>query len=206
MSAWLTAALETALNRYLALDPQSQSRLAAVEGTVIALDLRGLDLALFFLPGLSEIQVLEHYEGEPDTVIAGTPLALARLSMARRPGEGLFSDAIELRGDTDLARRFQDLLQQVEFDWEEALSRLVGDRLAHQSGRLAREGREYATRAGRTLREDVSEYLTEEARLLPTAAELDLFHADVDILRDDAERLEARLQRLEHRFREEKGD
>lgn len=198
----LSAALEASLNRYLALDPESRQRLAALDGRVIAVELRGLDLRLYFLPGDRDIQVLQHYEGEPDATIAGTPLALARLSVASRPGEGLFSEAIELRGDTDLSRKFQALLQSVEIDWEEHLAQLVGDRLAHQTGRLVRQGREYAGRAGETLRQDVSEYLVEEARLLPSHAELELFHADVDILRDDTARLEARLQRLERRLRE----
>ena len=79
---------------------------------------------------------------------------------------------------------------------------LVGDRLAHQAGRALRHGRDYATATGRTLRQDLSEYLTEEARLLPTRPELERFHADVDILRDDAERLQAQLQRLERRLSE----
>lgn len=205
MSTVLTAALETALNRYLALDPEARTRLAPLAGRVIALELRGLGLQLFFLPGEHDIQILQQCEDDPDASIAGTPLALARLALAARPGEGLFSDAVELRGDTGIARDFQALLQSVQVDWEEQLSRLVGDRLAHQTGRALRHGREYATATARTLRQDLSEYLTEEARLLPTRPELELFHADVDILRDDAERLEARLQRLVGRL-SERGD
>ncbi|BAZ92699.1 hypothetical protein TspCOW1_24450 [Thiohalobacter sp. COW1] len=202
MSTILTAALETALNRYLALDPEARARLTPLAGRVIALELRGLGLRLFFLPGEHDIQILQQCEDAADATIAGTPLALARLALAERPGEGLFSDAVELRGDTGLAQRFQALLQSVQVDWEEQLARLVGDQLAHQTGRAVRHGRDYASRTSRTLRADLSEYLTEEARLLPSRPELELFHADVDVLRDDVERLEARLQRLERRLSE----
>lgn len=202
MSTALAAALETALNRYLALDPEAQHQLQPLAGRMIALELRGLGLQLYFLPGVQDIQILQHCEDTPDATIAGTPLALARLALAARPGEGLFSDAVELRGDTEVARDFQALLQSVRIDWEEQLAQLVGDRLAHQTGRALRHGREYAAASAGTLRRDLSEYLIEEARLLPGRPELELFHADVDILRDDAERLEARLERLERRLSE----
>lgn len=202
MSTALTAALEAALNRYLAMDPEAQRQLQPLAGRIIALELRGLGLQLYFLPGDRDIQILQHCEDIPDATIAGTPLALARLALAARPGEGLFSDAVALRGDTAVARDFQALLQSVRIDWEEQLAQLVGDRLAHQTGRALRHGREYAAASADILRQDLNEYLTEEARLLPSRPELELFHADVDILRDDAERLEARLQRLEQRVSE----
>ncbi|HSH29090.1 MAG TPA: SCP2 sterol-binding domain-containing protein, partial [Thiohalobacter sp.] len=162
MSTLLTAALETALNRYLALDPEARARLAPLAGRVIALELRGLGLHLFFLPGECDIQILQQCQDVPDATIAGTPLALARLALAERPGEGLFSDAVELRGDTGLAQRFQALLQSVQIDWEEQFSHLVGDRLAHQTGRALRHGRDYAAASAGTLRQNLSEYLTEE--------------------------------------------
>jgi ubiquinone biosynthesis protein UbiJ len=50
--------------------------------------------------------------------------------------------------------------------------------------------------AGRSLAGNVSEYLQEEGRDLPTPTEVDEFLAGVDQLRDDVERLEARLARL----------
>ena len=48
--------LESALNRYLGLDPATGARLAALDGRMIALDLRGLDLTLMFASPLSTIQ------------------------------------------------------------------------------------------------------------------------------------------------------
>jgi ubiquinone biosynthesis protein UbiJ len=48
----------------------------------------------------------------------------------------------------------------------------------------------------KTLVSDLSEYLTEEARLLPTRIELDNWTVDVDELRMAVDRIEARLRRL----------
>jgi ubiquinone biosynthesis protein UbiJ len=53
------------------------------------------------------------------------------------------------------------------------------------------------TRIGRSARDNLSEYLTEEARLLPHRFEVEDFLGEVDVLRDDCERLAARISLLE---------
>lgn len=190
------AALESALNGYLALDPDTLARLAELEGRVIGLQWRGTALALYFLPGAGGVQVLGHYEGEPDTLLSGSPLALAELGLGGDRERALFSGAVEIRGDTATGQRFQQILQAMDIDWEEHLSRLVGDTAAHQAARLAREGQAYARHSADTLRQDLGEYLTEEARLLPARIEVENLLGDIDRLRMDVDRLEARVQRL----------
>ena len=191
-----TAALEAALNRYLALDPDSLRRMAELDGRVIGLQWRGTALALYFLLGPQGVQVLGHYEGEPDTLLSGSPLALAELGLGGDRERALFSGAVEIRGDTETGQRFQQILEAMDIDWEEHLSHLVGDVAAHQAGRLVRAGRQYLHSSADTLRQDLGEYLTEEAQLLPARIQVDNFLADIDRLRMDADRLEARVQRL----------
>lgn len=191
-----TAALEAALNRYLALDPETLARMAELEGRVIGLQWRGTDLALYFLPGAGEVQVLSHYEGEPDTLLSGSPLALAQLSLGGDRERTLFSGAVEIRGDSACGQRFQQILEAMDIDWEEHLARLIGDLAAHQAARLARQGQQYARHSAATLRQDLGEYLTEESGLLPARIQVENFLADIDRLRMDTDRLEARVQRL----------
>ena len=191
-----TAALEAALNRYLALDPATPRGMAELEGRVIGLQWRGTGLTLYFLPGPRGIQLLNHYEGEPDTLLSGSPLALAELGLGGDRERALFSGAVEIRGDTETGQRFQQILEAMDIDWEEHLSRFIGDLAAHQAGQLARAGRQYARTSADTLRQDLGEYLTEEARLLPVRIQVENFLADIDRLRMDVDRLEARVQRL----------
>ena len=87
----------------------------------------------------------------------------------------------------------------VDIDWEEHLSRLVGDVVAHEVGGAARAARAFGRRAGRTAEQNLREYLQEEARLLPTRYELKELLDAVDVLRDDVERLAARVERLRRR-------
>jgi ubiquinone biosynthesis protein UbiJ len=190
------AALEAAVNRYIALDPEGAARLGEIQGRVILIELDGFGTRLYVIPGRTELQLYGGYAGEPDCVLRGTPLALARMGISHRKEDQLFSGEVRIKGDTHLAHAFGDFLAKVEVDWEEQLSRLVGDTAAHQVGSRVRDIERWGRRTGDILTEDLKEYLQEEARLLPTRYEVQAFLDDVDLLRDDLERLAARVERL----------
>lgn len=195
--AWLAAAVEAACNGVLAQDPEVRARLGALADKVIGVELVGLDMRLYFLPHAQGLQVLSQYEGEPDTLLRGTPLSLARLALSAAPSDELFAGGIELRGDTATGQAFQDILRALHLDWEELLARVAGDDVAHQTGRAVRAVRAQAQHTAQTLEADVHEYLTEESGLLVNRHELTGFLDAVDTLRSDADRLEARMRRLE---------
>jgi ubiquinone biosynthesis protein UbiJ len=196
MASVLSAALEKALNQYLRLDPDGLRAFTELEGKVIAVELRGLDSTLYLVPNTGCIRVLDQFEGEPDTWLCGTPLALAKLGISDAMPAGLFSDDVEIRGDIDTGKRFKDLLDNLDIDWEEPLARFSGDVFAHQVGNTVRRTSHWASQNLKTLVSDLSEYLTEEARLLPTRIELENWYGDVDELRMSVDRIEARLRRL----------
>ena len=189
------AGLEIALNRYLSLAPETLARLAELTGKVIAVELRGLGVTLYMAPHGGGIQLLGDYRGEPHTTISGAPLSLVRAGYAK-DRSALFAGEAEIRGDAALGQRFEAILREIDIDWEEQLSRLVGDVAAHQVGNLVRDTLAWGAKSADTLSRDVSEYLQEESRQLPQRDEVDGFLAAVDTLRNDAERLEARVKRL----------
>ena len=193
----LRAALEILLNRLLALDPETAEAFGHYEGRVIGLEIRGTGLRLHFVPGRGRIQLLGDTDRAPDALIRATPGALLRMQLSPEPVDGLFRGEVEFLGDTALAQGFFRTLGRIEIDWEELLARALGDPVAHALGRLLRSGSEHLQASASVLRRDVSEYLTEEARLLPTQAEFEVFGEAVERLRDDVERLEARIRRLE---------
>lgn len=193
--ALLAATLESAFDLYLKQDPDTLQRCAALQDKVIAINLTGTDFTLYFLPDAEGIKVLTHYEGEPDTLLRGSPAGFARLALETRE-DALFHGAVEISGDTETGQSFQDLLTGVDWDWEEQLSKLTGDPVAHQVGELVRKGQKWLAESGEALQQDLSEYLLEEARLLPTRVELNAFYDEVDQLRSDTDRLAARVERL----------
>lgn len=194
-SSTLAATLETALNLYLRQDPLALQRCAKLDGKVIAIDITDLDLSLYFLPGADGVLVAGCYEGDIDTWLRGSLPGFARLALGSRE-DALFKGAVEIQGDTETGQQFQAILSGVDWDWEEQLSRLSGDVIAHQAGNLVRKAQHFIKHSHATLQQDLSEYLQEEARLLPTAIEASYFLDDVDQLRASVDRLAARLDRL----------
>ena len=191
----LAATLETALNLYLQQDPEALRRCGVLQGKVVALDITGLGVSLYFLPGPDGIQVVSQYEGEADTRLRGSPLGLARMSLGSRD-DTLFEGAVELSGDTETGQELQDILAGTDWDWEEQLARLTGDIVAHQIGNVARRAGQLLGSSRETVERDLSEYLQEESLLLPCRAEVQRFLAGVDFLRADTDRLSARVERL----------
>jgi len=192
------AAAEGLLTRALDLDDYSAQRLTRLQGKVVAVEVKGLALSAYAVLGMP-LTLLAHYEGTPDLTLSGAPLALLRLIQ----GGGGFEADVRVSGDIQLASQLQAILHDLDIDWEEGLSRVIGDTAAHEAGNLWRGGTGYMGNLLHTLGLDLEEYLKEELRLLPQRFEVDEFVQAVDTLRDDADRLEARLRRLEARRADE---
>ena len=195
--AGISRSLESAVNRYLLLDPAAGDRLAGLEGRGIALELRGLDLMLVFRVQGQGIAFIDEPGLTPDTVLRGTPLGIARLGLGRGNATGtLFSGDVEIAGDVETGQAFKAVLDAIDIDWEEQLSRFTGDVLAHQMGNAARHAGRWLDHARLTLERDLSEYLQEELRVVPTRIEIENLIEDIGRLGMDTDRLEARLRRL----------
>jgi len=190
MPAALAAGLETALNRYLSLDPDILPQLAELAGTVIAIEPKGLGMTLYLLLGAQGVQVMDCYDGEPTVRIRGAPLALIQQWRGQSAGE------MTVEGDAATGRRFQTLVARLDIDWEEHLSNVVGDAAAHQLGQFWRGFRSWGQQTSATLLRDGSEYLQQELRVLPSRPAVESFLSAVDVLREDTDRLEARIVRL----------
>lgn len=194
-AAFIAAGLETALNRYLRLDPEAWPRLAELEGAVIAIEPEGLGVTLYLLPGSQGIRVADHCESEPTVQIRGAWPALIRQWRGQAVG-----GEISVEGDSAVGQQFQTLLARLNIDWEEHLSKVVGDALAHQLGTLWRGFHDWRKSAATTLLHDGGEYLQQELQALPPRPAVESFLSAVDVLREDADRLEARIVRLRRQW------
>ena len=191
-------ALEAALNRALALDPETRSSLRALDGQRVALTLEAPPMALqVSVKGERLVVGPVASEGEPDLSVRGTLAGLiAQLPMFRRddaPPVG----KVRVSGDADLARRLQRLAERFDPDWQQPFTRVFGDVLGVQIAKAVATALQQARVAGRNLAESAAEYVTEESRDVVPRAELNAFHDDVDALRDDVERIAAKIRRLQ---------
>ena len=131
----------------------------------------------------------------PDAVLEGTPLQLARMS-AGDAQAAIREGSVTLSGDTDIAEDFQALLEMTRPDLEEELSRLTGDVVAHEVGQGVRAVGNWLSGAERTLTRSMGEYLSEETRAVVTDSEIEEFCAQVDALAADVDRLDAKFSLL----------
>jgi ubiquinone biosynthesis accessory factor UbiJ len=195
----LTASIEAAVNRVLQLDEDTLARLQDLQGKIIAIEIRGLDVSLYLVPEANKISIYGRYEAEPDTLLRGTPLALMRMGLVKHAGDVLFAGDVEISGDVELGQEFSEILEALDIDWEEHLSHLTGDLLAHKLGNAVRDALSWGQKTMDTLGQDVAEYLQEESDTLPNVDEVEGFLSQVDVLRTDVDRMEARVRRLENR-------
>ena len=191
-------ALEAALNRALALDPDTRTALKPLDGRRVALALEAPAIALQTRVEGGRLQVgpVDATE-EPDLAVRSTLGGLlAQLPFLKRddaPPVG----RVRVSGDAELARRLQTLAERFDPDWQQPFTAVFGDVVGVQVANAARGALRQLRNAGTNLAENAAEFVVEESRDVVGKAELNAFHDDVDALRDDAERLAARVRRLE---------
>jgi ubiquinone biosynthesis protein UbiJ len=207
--AWL-AAVEALLNRGVHASMQATALARRLGGTALLLNIEGMASIRMSAAGgrlslISAGSPLDSEACEPAAAtVAGSPLALLRLAGATGlggpTGTGGATGAV-VSGDPDIANSYRELLALARPDFEEELSRLIGDVPARRLSQFALKTAEWARRARRTAGENIAEYLQEESRDLVNKPELDEFLQGVDALRETADRVGARIARLEQRLK-----
>lgn len=190
-------ALEQAIRAYLKLDPAVFEHLAPFEGKVIAVQWQDTDWCLYLAPSAEGLQVLSHFHGTPDTTLVGRPLAFAKLAAQSDNSGVLFSGEVKIHGDVELGQRFKRVLDRMDIDWEEWLSKITGDVVAHKAGHALTQLRQWWQQSTSQGAENAAEYLQQELHTVPTREEVEAFYAQVARLRDDVERAAARLSHLQ---------
>lgn len=190
-------ALQKAINHCLTFDPGALQRVRALAGKVIGIELLGLGLKFYLLPDTVGLKLQPQHHGEVNVWLRGAPFSMMRMGLGgETQQQALFGGDVEITGDTELGQQVRDIVNDLDLDWEEQLTKLVGDVVGHKIGNVVRGVADWAGETRNTLEQDLGEYLQEESRLLPHREEIGPFLEAVDTLRSDIDRLEARVKRL----------
>lgn len=184
--------LEPALNKVLALDPASAVRLPALTGKPLKVVLSPLNSSITLKVDNNQLRFAGNDEPAAITL---TGSMQDFLQAAANRGE-LAAGSLQVQGDVGAAQRWQQFFTDLQPDWEEELSRYLGDIAGPQLANVLRAVTAWLKQALLQFQQTSVEYLQEESRMLVAPAELQAFLAEVDRLRDDAERLlqKARMQ------------
>ncbi len=194
LSTAALAGLEKLINTALRYDPGTKIALSQLADQVLAIQVTAPAFTVYLTPDEDGLRLMGHWEGEVHTQLRGSLPALARL--ARSQQTSFANTGVEVIGNTGLLVDLQRLLINLDIDWEEALTEVLGDVIGHQGAELLRSGTRYAGDRASETKRLVSEFLTEELGTLPSRNELEGFYQDVDDLRLQADRLEARIKQL----------
>lgn len=194
----LIGALETALNRYLALDENSGIFLAPLAGKVIAVTVQPFAETIYLCPAADSIQILDEYPDQPDTRLTGSVFALGLMGLSSKPMRSIFSGEVKIEGDMHTGRKFQELFAKLDINLEAKLARYTGDNVAHNISQFFRSSQNWSKESIETFRLNTAEFLQEETRDLPAVPEMDMYYGQVDELRTRFDRLQSRVERLEH--------
>lgn len=189
--------LETAINSILRLDPNTLEQLAALDGKAIKIELSDWEMAFYVLPHAQGLQLIPEYHKKTDTIIKGKLINLLKVGTAGATTTAMFDESISISGDTRTGEAIRNVLRNLDIDWEEHLSKIVGDSIAHKLTFHFKKTITLSKKGLRSFGENIQEYLHHESQQLPTPQAVENFCQDVGTLRDDIDRMQARIKRLQ---------
>lgn len=151
----LLSGLEEVCNRALSLDEASKQAFADLEG-------KELNVQTFIDIGVSNFEFTFNISFCDNGLMISAPIddsimesdASVRVSSLKLfskliTQQGLLEDDnIMIFGDRALVSRVQAILFNLDLDWEEPLSRITGDVLAHEIGRIAEDAKSLIKNSG----------------------------------------------------------
>lgn len=193
----IIAAQEAMLNRYLSLDPESKKHLHRLSGKVIRIELGPMTYYWCFKS--DSIFLKKDYNGSADLILRGSTLDFLRMAFTNK--DRAHTDIpLQVVGDMEFGKQFKEFFLNLEIDYEEQLSKIVGDAIAHPLVQVLKTINLWARQNTENFGQNLRNYVQTEMNWLVTDEELQLFFSDVDDLRDDCARLNTRLEILEKRM------
>ena len=205
-----SAAICHGINHVLAGEPWASAELAKHAGKAIALEMPFGRFAVQItnsglLEAVRHADSTEISDGEAvppirtALVLTISSQALSTLLTSSGPIRENTFKSVTIAGDADLAQLLGRLAGQLRWEYEEDLSKIIGDAPAHfavaQGKKIASAGKA----AGRDLLENTVEYLSEEKKVLLNQRDFAIHKNQLMELRDSVERLDKRIALLQQR-------
>lgn len=176
------------LNHLLQGAPWALERLAGHAGKIVALKFGPVPLR-FTIEASGKLST-DKSESRADVTIDIPPPLLIR---AMTQGRTALNDAA-ISGDPALAQTLAFIAQHLQWDYEEDLSKVVGDIAAHRIGSTARDIGNWANDSVASFLQMSKDFWTEERPTVAKSQDVAAFVASVDELRDAVARLEKRIE------------
>ena len=195
MQFWISK-FENYVNKILSLDEEMCHALKKINKKIIAFEFINTKMKLYIIPIENGLSIKTKCNGNPDVLIKSTPGNFIRTILSSKIQPPVLLLDMQIEGDIALARDFQDIMSNLKVDFEDPLSRLLGNTLASQIGRFIRKAGNSTFLTAETILLDVSEYLRFELEMLPDELLMGEFCKEVDFLRNETELVSKRIDKL----------
>ena len=182
-----------AVNAYLHLDPESKVRFQTLKGRVIAFEFLPFHFSFQCTFNENGMQIISNNTETAETVIKGTPLQMVGAALARNERQQFFAEDVLIEGNAELGQELINLFDELEIDWEEYASTIIGDVPAYYTNHYFNKMSNWVKQTKNNFIQNANEYIHEEKTWFPTHEALQDFFTDIDILRLDVDRIEAKL-------------
>ena len=135
-----------------------------------------------------------------DATITGNAENLLGLLTKKSDQRALADAAIDISGDATLVQDLHVTIESLDVDWQDYLAPILGDVLSNELGEIQSSARDWSKSTGTSMHRDVRDYLSEEARLVPSELEVDSFSNRLDQLRLSIDRVAAKTELLKRRY------
>ena len=132
--------------------------------------------------------------------VSAKATSLLNLLLTTADSAALSNPEIEIRGDSQFVHSIFQSLKNLDLRWDDFLAPWIGDHSTHLAKSSSDSIRQWSRQSKTSVSAAVSDYLTEESRLLPPRGKLDQFNGAMDDLKLRIDRVKARIERLNSRL------
>lgn len=191
--------IETGLNKLQQLDSSAQQKRKILDGSVIGVALKELNKPIYFIISQQKIDILNVYDWQPDCFIRLNISAFKELQNNQQLPHLIKTEQLEVEGDIQLAQQFAQLLTEMDIDWEEHLSKKIGDILAHRVCYQGKKAKRNLALKFKTIGQHNAQFVTEELKIAPSALEVAHFCEQVEEIETQSNDLQSRINHLLNR-------
>ena len=185
---------ELAGNKTLEHAPQTQARLAKLQGKTMALHLKSINQSLAITSRPEGLEFSREIPETVDVTLKATIGAMVKIARDGMEDAELESGELEIIGDPIIGQRFALVISELDIDWYGLFSEHIGDGPAQAVTSVAAQAKEFTKESQSNLKSWLNDFIKNDLDIVVDEHEVDSFLDDVDTLRADADRLEAKVK------------
>ena len=186
---------ETLINSALKYDPATLRKMGELEGRLLLIESTMPPLKLAMETNSQGIMLHSNWQDKADTTVSGSLISIAGLAVNSASQASFSGSGVNASGDLDLLLKINNLMAELNVDWEAILAAVIGDIPAHLMAENLRKSASMAKDAAQRAKSAAAEVAQEELRVTPSSPEFKGFSQQVRELSSGVERAAARINK-----------